>query len=405
MEDRNLGRANPAFQLTNNPQTFASMIQRHGLYVRILESRKCPCIKEDGHPDNSCTKCRGEGEIYQYQRELLETDELNYVTMQNRCKIEPYRIPLLRPISVERMLPERQGGIREYPVESFDGENIYIAAEHPPAPYYQMRLSYYFDRYDYIQGEELTQNAVVPEIFKSEAVTLESQYIHAQHIEVSGDIVSIERLYSDTQEYTSFSYSKNMIIIEGNIASGERVYADMYYASPARAIPSRMEYSDNEVQKTMRLPMGELSLAVDPWWNVGRGDLFTFLMVEFIQDEVITHSGISDRVSQFDVSNLPSQIQSETDTFKNGTDYILFGYREIRWIGKKPSVGDKYSVRYRYHPTYRVGDMEAEINNLDSKQFSKIVPVKLWTAGTDIEPQKVSQGYVNESSEHSNWLE
>lgn len=407
MIDRNLGRSNPLFQITNNPQTFFSLISRHGQYVRILESRKCPCVKEDGHPSNGCKKCRGEGEVYHYQRELLETDEINHVTQTNRCKIEPYRVPLLRPVRVERLLPSKIGGIEPYDIESYDSNSIIIKTDHPPRRYHAIRLSYYFDRYDYIQGEQLIRSKKVNTLFKAPSVLLDPKYLHSQHIEVSGDIVLIEKLYSDTKIYTNYEYSKNLIFIHGNIPDNEIIYADYYYAKPAQVIPSKMDNSEEIVQKAIRLPMGELNIGLEPWWDIGRGDLITFLMTEYIHDEIITHSGTTDKLSQFDVSSLPSQIYSKENVFDEGSDYFLFNYRYVLWFGRKPMIGEKYSIRYKYHPTYRVGNQEAEPNNLDSKQFPKVVRAKLWTGGTDIEPQKIDkQGYVsNENGERSIWPE
>ena len=404
MKDTNIGRSNPPFTITNNPDTHNGLIRRHGTPARILESRKCSCINELGHPPISCKKCRGEGYIYNFQRKLLMADERNNFSYKEKGLIHPYMQPLMEPLKVETVMHQSQGGIQRYEIESFTDDSIKLKGNPDlPLQYFPVRLSYYFDRYDYLSGVTLIENSRISGVYKCSEVEIESNLEFSNINNIEGDIVKIDKLYTGNKEYKSYSFTKNRIYITEPITGP--VQADLYYAKPARVLNSNLDHSEKDVQNIVKLPEGELNIGLESWWRVSTGDLITLLDIEYIENDIITHSGANDKLSQFDVSRLPEEIRSKNSTFIEGKDYILNGYRGIEWINRRPQKDEIYSVRYYYRPTYICIPNESTINKMDLKYFPQTVRMKLWRplTGVDINLNE-KEGYVdNVSDKHFSW--
>lgn len=388
--DRHLGRGSPTFVIKGKPDKYIGLIQRHGVYCRIRRARKCPCLGENGQPNLYCDTCGGEGEIYDFQRKLLQAEEDSDVK-GDRSIVLPFRVPIIDVLKVERLLPPEQGGIKRYKVEWFDSEKIKISGEPLPQHFHQMRVSYYFDRFVAVRDEfpEVVANTKTL-ILKGPVV--DDGYNSSNILGASGDIVMVQEIRDlDTKHvYKNYKMSRNRIYLAESEPTPRplRTIVTYSYCPLTRVLPSDIQSRDDKENWITMLPSGKLRLAFEPWYEVGSGDLFTILSAQFWRDEVISHSATGqDKLLEFDVGGLAEEIIGKDQRiFRRDRDYIQYDRNRVKWIGDQPAPGEAISVRYSYYPTYRVFDSNPEPNTLENQFFAKIVYAALYskTQPTDV---------------------
>lgn len=396
MIDTHKGRANPPFVPKSDPEKYISLINNHGVLSRVMQARKCPCVQPNGSPSMYCTLCNGDGMVYGFQRKLLQPDEdtgdrdwvSRYDDPRMEIKIYPFRIPILQPVKAERMLPPEQGGITEYDIVAFDSTSITIRKkdvnDELPLHYQKMRVTYYFDRYDYVQDEIVSVDAA-NNILTTKKTRYDDGHRTGNVQNVHGDITIVERVYNTVtlHEYTSYTFRKNNIYVTLNpgdppLVDGE-IAVTYYYCPPTKTLPAdpmtrmEMEKYDTDMRS------GNVRIAFEPWYEVGQGDLITFLTMVLYKQEVLVHNNNIDKLMEFDVANIDDEILDEDGVkYRKDVDFILTNFRDIRWVGAQPAPGKKISVRYGYYPTYVVFQDDPIANSLENKIFPYIVTAKLW---------------------------
>lgn len=366
------GRKNPTFVVSGHPEKFINLLTQHGLLARLMRSRNCPCVTKTGSPSIYCDQCGGDGFVTDFQRKLLQTDEDSDVK-GDRSKVLPFRIPILEPLSVERLLPPEQGDIKKYTIDSFDSETINISGDPLPYHWQKMRVSYYFDRYNRVLGDVVTVDA------NTKTLTTTQTLYDGEHkfgnIDIHGDIgVVLEVRDTVTgHKFTDYSFRKNVIQLKGSEPTPiqGQVEADYFYVPPAPVLPQDLE-TQNDIEKWITtLQSGTVRIGVEPWYELSIGDLITLLPVEFFRDDVIEHSSIGyDKLTEFDISRVDDEIFDEDGVkYKKGIDYYLRPFRDLVWIGNQPNAGKKMSVRFGYRPTYSIFVNNPVPNRMENKRY------------------------------------
>lgn len=381
--DRHMGRQSPAFPIEGRPDTFIGLIQRHGVLARIVRSRKCPCVMPNGSPDMFCTLCHGDGLIYDFQRRLFQADEDSDISADGRV-VYPFRIPVMEPLTVDRLLPEEQGGITRYAIEGFTPTSITISGDPAPLPYEKMRVSYIFDRWERLNDERPVVDAATKTL-EVLGTKYDDGYRSSNFQGVHGDIAHVIRVYDEERghEFRSFTYTKNYIYLGDDepAPTPGKVVADLYYVPVAKVIPNDVESRQGKEEKwTSDIPQGNCRIAIEPWFEVGEGDLITFLTPTIYRSEILTHSATGiDKLFEFDISQVDECIFDARGTrYYRGKDFHLRNFRDLSWTGSQPPPGEKIVVRYGYHPTYVVFIDNPQPNNLENKQFPQFINAKLW---------------------------
>lgn len=374
--DRHVGRSSPTFRVEGNPDTFIGLITRHGVSSRIMRARKCPCATNTGAPDLFCTLCHGDGYIFDFQRKLLQADEDSDIR-NDRTIVLPFRVPILEPVSVERLLPPEQGDIKKYVIDSFDSTTIKISGNPLPYHWNKMRVSYYFDRYNLVQNDLVDVDAATKTL-----IATQTRYDGAHAVgnveNVHGDLAIITRIYDAQLDHTfsNYTFRKNRVQLVGSepTPTPGQVYMDYYYVPPSLVLPMDLE-TQNDKEKWMNsLTSGNIRMGIKPWYELSEGDLITMLSVEFYRDAIIQHSSMGfDKLNEFDVSRVGDEIFDEDGVkYRKGIDYYLRPFRDIVWIGNQPNAGKKYSVRFAYHPTFAIFMNNPVPNKLENKFYPNV---------------------------------
>lgn len=216
MVDRHAGREHPVFDLGGDPEKYISLIRNKGVLSRVMQARVCPC-NETGTPDIHCNMCKGRGYLYSFQRSFLQSDE-DSDRSRDGTEIYPYRVPMLLPQRVERLLCDAQGGITEFEITDYDSETIYIDPGDEPIKHYEkIRVSYFFDRF-----ESVTDELVGVDLF-NKCVVLQNVIYDVGHragkvFNITGDIVKLidikdgytqESIFDDLIELGGFALRRN----------------------------------------------------------------------------------------------------------------------------------------------------------------------------------------------------
>lgn len=381
--DRHPGRATPVFVVEGRVDTFIGLIQRHGYVSRILRARRCPCAVA-GSPDLYCGVCRGDGFVYDYQRKLLQVDEDSSVSRDGSI-VYPFRVPMLEPIRVERLLAPEQGGNVEYAVDSYTAEEIRISGDPLPMPYEKMRVSYYFDRFEHVV-DEVVDVDVATKTLTVKSVKFDDGYRSSNAFGATGDLVIVERVYdnSTSHEFSDYTFQKDQIYLgetEPAPTPGE-VVVTYYYVPVTKVIPADILSRREKGEKfTTELPQGECRIAFEPWFEIAEGDLITFLISTSFKNEVLSHVTDRDKLFEFDVASVDDEIIDEDGVrYRKGVDFVLRNLHDLVWLGTgtQPAAGKKISVRYGYHPTYVCFIDQSQPNNAENKQFPNIINARLW---------------------------
>jgi len=406
--DRNLGRANPPFSPTADPDTFERLIANHGILARILQSRKCPCAgKTGGYPNMYCKLCKGDGYIYTFQRRMLQTDE-NSPVLDNSQVVHPYRVPLLEPLKVERVLSPDQGGIINVPIAGFDDRQIYLDGTNKeilPLHYERRRVSYYFDRFNYVKKDTVKVSPINPNLLYVTQTLFDDQYRTGNPMQASGDVTVVKRVFDQTgYEWSVKSFQKQEIELEPGqkVPVQGQVFAEYYYAPAEKVLATDMDSTDENEKWTTNITSGQTRIALQARWEIGQGDLITFLVPEIFKDEVLGHSGAAfDQLMEFDVSRVTADILAEDgQTYVQGEDFIFRPFHRIQWIGsRQPQADQTIAVRYAYRPTYILFMDNPAPNTLDNKQFPKVFMAKWYTRLLQKDLEKAPNTFTEETKE------
>lgn len=381
--DRHTGRQSPVFVIEGNPQKYNTLIENHGTLARVMRARKCPCITNTGSPSIFCKMCHGDGFIHEFQRKFLAFEE-DADVRADRSVVYPYIVPILEPISVERMLAPEQGGIKKYTISSFNASYIKISGDPLPLHWHKMKVSYYFDGYTYAENDyvEVNQNAMMLTATKTR---YDGKYRISNVSNIHGDIAEIKEIKNIETGYVykNYTYRKNVIQLHPKEPKPEygKVVASYYYVPPVKVMPQNIETTNDKEKWTTSTPSGTVSIALKYWYELSEGDLISLLSYEMSKDAIISHNAATsiDRLNDFDIVKIDDEIIDEDGIhYVKNIDFVLMPYRDILWIGKQPVQGKKISVRYVYRPTYTVFMNNPSVNALENKKYATIVNAKLF---------------------------
>lgn len=381
--DRHLGRNTPVFNIEGDPQKYNELIERHGLLARVMRARTCPCITVTGSPDMYCDMCKGDGFIHEFQRKFLAFEE-DADIRADRTTVYPYLVPILEPITVERMIAPEAGGIKKYDIESFDSTTIKIAGDPLPFHYNQMRVSHYFDGYTFASQDVVSVNATTFTLTTTQT-RVDGGYRNSNVTNVHGDIALITEVKNVVTGYIykKYSFRKNIIQLdtrEPKPVQGQ-IVASYHFAPPTLVLPQALDSMNDKENWTGSLPSGQVQIGMKYWYELSEGDLISLLSVELYKDTVISHNASTgvDKLNEFDIVRIDDEIIDKDGIhYRNNIDFVLQPFRDIKWMGKQPKNGTPISVRFSYRPTYIVFMNNPTPNALENKKYPTLVNAKLF---------------------------
>lgn len=375
-QNTNIGAEN-AVVVYGNPESFRRLIRNHGQLCKIKQVLICPCSSQNsGSADFHCEICDGKGFVYTYQRRFMVSDEIP----GNVCGkvITPFWTPVTSVQSVQNVAADVQGGITNATVDFFDDNSITIKEDFPS--FQQKKITYTFDGWTHVKEDKLTVDADNG-IMYAPATVYDSGYQSSNPLNAFADIAEIVRIWNiDTgKEIESYKFYGNTIITKEDIVP-EKMYAEYYMSDLTQVITNDIETRNNNETWTHDMVSGTCRMAFYPFWDLSRGDIITIAATVLYRHEHLTHLGKElDQLWEMEVFGLNDVVlDSDGKKYYLGTDYVLQG-RHIKWIGNKPKKGAIVSVRYGYKPSYIIFEDNPQPNNLENKQYPKVVFAKSWT--------------------------
>jgi hypothetical protein len=286
-------------------------------------------------------------------------------------------VPVLEPLSVERVIAPEQNNIKKYTIDSFGPNSIVISGNPLPYHWQKLRVSYYFDRYDSVIAD-LVDVDVNAKTLTTTQTLFDGKTLYGNVDDVHGDITIIEKIKNRVTgyEYENYTFQRNQI----QIGAGEpelvpdQIEVDYYYAPPARVLPMDLDTRNDKESWTSILQSGNIRMGVEPWYELAEGDLITFMTSEFVKQFIIKHNGATgeDRINEFDVARLDDEIIDEDGhKYFKGRDYYLKPFRNIVWIGQQPGNGKAMSVKFVYRPTFTIFLDNPVPNNMENKKYPR----------------------------------
>jgi hypothetical protein len=365
-----------------NPLSFQKLIKSHGQLCKIKFAIACPCVGSNhGSPKIQCPICLGNGYTYTYQRRFLIADEDSRCN-DNVTELYPYFVPVLEVTKAERMLPDFQGGIQQFPVTGFDDTTIFVNNSSIKAKKYEKkRVTYFFDGWTKVEGDILQVDSDKGLMWPTQTF-FNAGVQSSNPLQAEADIAQIDRIYNFITGVDIDNYTKvgNTIKTKEPIISGQ-MKADYYYSDLTQIITADLKIEDNNEQWTHDMESGNVRMAIFPWWNISKGDIIVIAADANYRTEMLNHTSDMDQLWEIEIFELNDFIlDDDGKTYQREEDYILFGRRYLKWISEnKPRIGALISVRYGFKPSFIVFSDNPEPNNLENRRYPKIIYAKSWT--------------------------
>jgi hypothetical protein len=374
-KNQNIGQDN-SLVVFGNPESFKKLIKNHGQLAKIKQSNPCPCIgKNNGSPDIYCSLCKGDGLIFSYQRRFLVTDE---DSRSYGNKLYPYWVPVVEVIKAQNVTSEIQGGIEDLEIESFNDTEIVLTGTVSHTQ--RKRVTYNFDGWTHVESEKLDIDITNGYMYVTSGTVFNAQYQSSNPLNAVSDIAQINKIWNidSGKEITVYTVENNVIATKEPLVV-DKMYIDYYYSDLTQVITADIMTKNNSEVWSHEVASGEVRIALYPFWEISRGDIIMLAATVLYKTELIKHLKTMDKLWEIEIFDLNDTIIDEDGTIYNiSTDYILQG-RHIRWIGNKPSDEKIISVRYGYKPSFIVFEDNPQPNNLENKQYPKIVFAKSWS--------------------------
>lgn len=377
------GGGGSTISITGRPIEHENTIDRQGQLVRLIQVKKCPCIK-NGIADLYCTLCRGEGYIRTFQRnlEIREEDSEHH----GGPIIRPWIQPVVGVKKVQMWRHHINGGNIDFQVASFSSTQIMLVDNgHLPRRWEPIKVTYLVENAETVTNENCRHTGGY--LLRTINTEIDTTGKTSNPKAVHGDVASVQRVFNFTQNrtYAVKSFGKQTIVIDdvGNTVPAPLItdvlQVDYKYVRPFRVLFTRIDIENAVVKYFEDLKMGDMKMTLKSRYNVGRGDIVTALTTLVKEQVVVTRGqGTVDSLPSFDIHEILENIEDETGAFYvNGTDFILSEYNKLTWLtAHKPALGKRYSVQYLYRPSYIVYRQMASPMNAEDLDFPQNVFVR-----------------------------
>lgn len=388
--------SNPAFgqavfDIQADPFNAEGLIQRQGTATRLMQTRKCPCISR-GRVNLHCAVCGGRGVLLDFQKNVTVVEENS--PHKGADEVFPFWTPVRKVHKVVKRQQAALGGDRAVKVIGFDDDSIEIDSLPgcPPFRHEPIAVSYDYDNWDLVVDEdsEHKDGSFFVDTIATEAKIRNSSNPFGIH----GDIVEVSKLRNDTQDidYDVKSFSRRTILIDDkNGAEIAPLAADVLqvtyrFVKPIQVITERIDLA-NAIQKwTEDRKEGEMMVALPAGFNIGKGDVMTFLVPRLKMNEVITR-GADDRdeLPQFDIYEIVDEIVDEDGVkYTPDADFRLENYNDLAWLagGSSPATGKRFTVLFLFRPSFKIYRQNIDTMTSENKYFPHFVKIRFlprWT--------------------------
>lgn len=361
------------FRTFQTPKNYEEALARHGQWIRWIKVLTCPCIDPTtGQADIHCNLCHGRGRIYRNPGPFRIKQEI--VKHDNMGRLYPKYTPVIQgTVTVWQQGTQ----LTVSGTQPADRSHVQITTPWPKA-YKRLRIDYDFDPIISVTGED-------SEVYDTNLLRVRDARFLTEGRTFEGSVEAVTRVYNATKDetYTVASFQKEFIYLEsmGTWQSGDVLEVDYQYLKPfdflIHSISQKRRYESPYV-----IDSADATVVTPYWADIAPNDLLTALAVEIPAFSVVdpSHSVGNDEIGDyFDISRLTQIIDANGTEYIPGTDVIVHGRNEIKWLVSKPTV--KYTAHFLYHPTYvalltydtaRHAENKSFVNRVNVMMFDKI---------------------------------
>ncbi|MDR1837625.1 MAG: hypothetical protein LBQ89_08210 [Treponema sp.] len=345
---------------------FEALIERHGQWLRWRIAKKCPCITTNNRADIHCPKCGGSGDIFDYQREYEDIF---------RAAVRDNIIPMPEGYSDAEILEVYDSMGRKYEFCRC-GDFIEITdAIIPNNELVDVRMR--------IPTVKRLESAVLEKVgggyYRVPGISVEPSPLEGVNYQATGDVLSVAELKdSEDKPVNVLGYRRDMVLTD---STAETITATgIEYIMPFRFVVLSQNFSKEDLA-LINLHNGEAVCTYPYMYNVSENDVLTVLSGTMTHKIAIEKHGndIDDIIPEFFISQIDS-IETKTEAYKEGEDFILVGSNKVHWIGKRPQDTEIMSITYRYFPTYRVAKEIPMLRTSEDQRIPRKVTLKLYAA-------------------------
>lgn len=393
------GGNSPIFKIEARPQEHDAVIDRQGQWARIIHSLPCSCLN-NGKINLFCNKCNGRGFVYYFQSEKEVWEEDSPHTGQNI--LYPFWTPITKVIKVQRKLAEVQGGNKNYKIDSFTDEEIFISGQPTPKHYEIIQCTYRFSNFE-TEYQTFTYNGDnyfkldlrIDKIFQERKNQDDWQSLsNAYSVECDiNKIIEVKNLTKDITYDLSLTRIKKQYIYldvdEITIDINDKIKITVEYVFPEKVATTQLSSKKMLEKWGSDVESGDVDATFQSWTDIKNGDIITFLISAQSKYSKMKRTRKNyDEIPEFDVIEILEDIKDEDGIiYKRGIDFEIRNYNDLYWIGNKPDQEKIYSIVYSYKMTYIVqAENKRHINN-ENKRFPRNVLLREYSRVKNKEPK------------------
>ena len=365
---------NPTFRIFARPEEHEAMIRRQGQYIRLIQAKKCPCIK-NGKPSLYHARCGGKGYIYSFQETYRVLDENS-----PHCggdTVRPFWTPIVEVEQVQVFRHPNCGSNALKEVLSFSDDQILLVDDGDfPAKYEHLRVTYSYSVAESVTNEDSTHDGTF--YIQTTGTKIIDQEI-SNHFNIHGDISEVTRVYNKTQDYTYtvLSFKKQTIVLDPESGGApvpgvnDVLEVDYKYIPPFHGAVGRVDTKNAMSKWGEDLKQGDIECTIPGGWHVKRGNIITLMATEIIESTIITRGDqLKDEIPQFDVIDILEKIEDEDGVlYTKDVNFKLVEYNDLVWITGAPAQGKKFTIVYKYRPSYIIYTKDNSQMNAENKRF------------------------------------
>jgi hypothetical protein len=335
----------------------SEMISRRGEDALVVQMLPCPCLEEQKKPD--CPFCFS-GFIRYFQDFIEVTDES--ANMEQVASNQIYtRFYPIKEVSKITLFQDRQS--KPLPIKSIKEKYIELPDNHNLKYWNKVLITYRAINLEEItiEGNGNNDFRVILPIGNRIIVGIKDYYSESGLTPIGFTFDSL--LFSERSRDISFKVILTTV-------------------PPTKVLYRIAKVEKEKTQKaSIKLETGDIEIGFGDSDKVTEGDIVTLLKMYFTTSNYIRpNKNVDWDYIPFAPVKEIFTVFSKTDRglveHKQGTDFILESQEKIRWLTPRPDSG--YTIRYSYHPSYRLqnsGEGGGNENRLSPRFFvGKPVP-------------------------------
>ena len=364
-----LGKNSPVV-LTLGKGNYEAMIERHGQNVRWMIARKCTCVLESRQPDPRCEKCAGTGEVYDFQKDYI--DSVRTRIIHGMLELPPENI------NCEVLEIKDALGIKYNPVQM----GSYIMPENPARkPKNGEVVEVVFRQPVVHEIEETIMEYMGNGFYRIPGAVADESVLEGMNYCAAADIIGIDAVFDrNRKELEIVEFRNNTVCLEDTGAEQPIFAFGVKYIKPFKFFVLSQDLDEDD-EELLRIHKGDAISTFPYKYNVAEGDVITVLSGAVPQKTVLKRGDeLVDVLPNYFVSGVDYLATSRRE-YTEGKDFKIIGSNKIYWIcDDQPDEGESMSISYQYLPTYRVWKSIPQLRSSEDQRMPRKVVLKLFTA-------------------------